>query len=56
MVLCGHDDSWAPLARHQDMAQRIQGSQLVDVPDAGHMSTMERPAAVTNALLTWLAA
>ena len=54
LVLCGHDDSWAPLARHQDMARRIPGSQLVDVPDAGHMSTMERPAAVSAALQQWL--
>ncbi len=56
MVLCGHDDSWAPLARHQEMARRIPGSQLVDVPEAGHMSTMERPEAITSALLAWLEA
>ncbi len=54
LVLCGHDDSWSPLARHQDMARHIQGSHLVDVPDCGHMSTMERPAAITAALLAWL--
>ena len=54
LVLCGHDDSWSPLARHQEMARRIAGSHLVDVPDCGHMSTMERPEAVSNALLAWL--
>jgi pimeloyl-ACP methyl ester carboxylesterase len=54
LVLCGHDDSWSPLARHQEMARRIQGSRLVDVPDCGHMSTMERPEAITTALLAWL--
>ncbi|MEO6368196.1 MAG: alpha/beta fold hydrolase, partial [Steroidobacteraceae bacterium] len=54
LVLCGHEDSWAPLARHQDMARRIAGSKLVDVPDAGHMSTMERPEAITSALREWL--
>jgi pimeloyl-ACP methyl ester carboxylesterase len=54
LVLCGRDDSWSPLARHADMARRIEGSTLVDVPDCGHMSTMERPEAVSRALLAWL--
>ncbi|MEO6080603.1 MAG: alpha/beta hydrolase [Steroidobacteraceae bacterium] len=54
LVLCGRDDSWSPLARHQDMARRIKGSRLVDVPDCGHMSTMERPEAISDALLAWL--
>jgi pimeloyl-ACP methyl ester carboxylesterase len=55
LVLCGHDDGWSPLARHEDMIRRIRGSRLVDVPDCGHMSTMERPDAVGRALLQWLA-
>jgi pimeloyl-ACP methyl ester carboxylesterase len=55
LVLCGHDDAWSPLSRHQEMARRIPESRLVDVPDSGHMSTMERPVAVTAALERWLA-
>jgi pimeloyl-ACP methyl ester carboxylesterase len=54
LVLCGHDDSWSPLARHVEMAAKIPGSVLVDVPDCGHMSTMEQPAAITRALFNWL--
>src|SRR5512139_340979 len=54
LVLCGRDDGWSPLSRHQQMARLIPGSTLVDVPDCGHMSTMERPQAITNALRTWL--
>jgi pimeloyl-ACP methyl ester carboxylesterase len=54
LVLCGHDDAWSPLARHEEMARRIRGARLVDVPDCGHMSTMERPEAVGRALLQWL--
>lgn len=54
LVLCGREDSWAPLSRHQEMARRITGSQLADVPECGHMSTMERPAAVSAALRAWL--
>jgi pimeloyl-ACP methyl ester carboxylesterase len=54
LVLCGNDDDWSPLSRHQHMAQLIQGSRLVGVPDCGHMSTMERPEAITTAMLAWL--
>jgi pimeloyl-ACP methyl ester carboxylesterase len=54
LVLCGHEDAWSPLQRHQDMAARIAHSRLVDVPDCGHMSTLEQPDAVSAALRTWL--
>ncbi len=53
LVLCGEQDSWAPAARHVEMAARIPGAQLVLVPECGHMCTMERPEAVTRALLDW---
>jgi pimeloyl-ACP methyl ester carboxylesterase len=36
------------------MAAKIAGSQLVIVPDCGHMSMLERPAEVSAALRTWL--
>jgi pimeloyl-ACP methyl ester carboxylesterase len=55
LLLCGRQDAWSPLARHVEMAQRIAGSLLVDVPECGHMSTMEQPHAVTEALRAWLA-
>lgn len=55
LVLCGQEDGWSPLARHEAMAGLIPNSRLVGVPDCGHMSTMERPEAVTAALLAWLA-
>ncbi len=54
LVLCGHDDAWSPLDRHRALAARIPGSVLVDIPASGHMSTMERPEAVADALLAWL--
>jgi pimeloyl-ACP methyl ester carboxylesterase len=54
LVLCGHDDAWSPLARHRTLASHIAGSVLVDIPDCGHMSTMERPEQINAALLAWL--
>lgn len=54
LVLCGREDSWSPLARHQQMAALIPGSRLIAIEQCGHMSTMERPEAVTEALRGWL--
>jgi pimeloyl-ACP methyl ester carboxylesterase len=54
LVLCGRDDAWSPLARHEELARRIPGAKLVVVDDCGHMSSVEQPAAVTAALVEWL--
>jgi pimeloyl-ACP methyl ester carboxylesterase len=54
LVLTGRDDAWSPPARHLDMAQLIPKSELVLVPKCGHMSTMERPDEVTEAMRQWL--
>ena len=55
LVLCGEQDNWAPADRHREMAASIPGAQLVLVPECGHMCTLERPEAVTRALLEWYA-
>lgn len=54
LVLTGREDGWSPPARHEEMAAAIPGSKLVIVPNAGHMSTMEQPAAVSHAMHEWL--
>jgi pimeloyl-ACP methyl ester carboxylesterase len=55
LVVCGNDDAWAPPDRHRAMAARIAGATLTLVPDCGHMCTLERPEAVTGALVAWRA-
>ena len=55
LLLCGRQDAWSPLARHQAMAQLIAGSRLEVIERSGHMSTMEQPADVSAALQRWLA-
>ena len=55
LVLCGREDSWAPVQRHLEMSALIAGSTFVEVPDCGHMCTMERPEAVTTAMKKWFA-
>jgi len=54
LVLCGREDSWSPPARHEAMANLIAGSHLVEVPDCGHMCTMEQPEAIAKHLGHWL--
>jgi len=56
LVLCGREDSWAPLSRHKAMAAAIPGARLVVVERSGHMAPMERPEAVAEALSKWLRA
>ncbi len=53
LVLCGENDAWAPAARHREMAAQIPGATLTLIPECGHMCTLERPEAVTRALLDW---
>jgi pimeloyl-ACP methyl ester carboxylesterase len=55
LVLTGQQDAWSPPAQHEAMCQRIPGATLCLVPECGHMSTLEQPAAVNQALATWLA-
>lgn len=55
LLVCGRQDAWSPLARHERMQAMCPGAELVVVEDSGHMSTMERPQAVTGALRDWMA-
>ncbi|VVE05859.1 3-oxoadipate enol-lactonase 2 [Pandoraea pneumonica] len=54
LVLCGRQDTWSPLARHEIMAGAIPGAKLSVIEDSGHMSPMERPQEVAAALQAWL--
>ncbi|HEX4598867.1 MAG TPA: alpha/beta fold hydrolase [Burkholderiaceae bacterium] len=55
LLLCGREDAWSPLARHEAMARLVARSRLEVIERSGHMSTMERPADVSAALKRWLA-
>jgi pimeloyl-ACP methyl ester carboxylesterase len=55
LVLCGREDALTPLALHEEMAAAIPHAKLVIVEESGHLSTLERPDAVTAAMRDWLA-
>lgn len=54
LVLCGRDDQLTPLDRHQEIAGAIAGARLHVLERCGHMSTLERPRQVNDALRDWL--
>jgi pimeloyl-ACP methyl ester carboxylesterase len=54
LVLVGDGDQLTPPALAREIAAGIAGSHLVTVPDCGHLSTIERPEAVTEAFGKWM--
>src|SRR3984893_7694100 len=55
LVLVGNEDALTPVSVALTIADGIAGSKLDIVQDCGHLSTMERPDAVTGALCAWIA-
>ena len=56
LIICGKQDALTPLSDHQEMAAMLPHAQLVIIEESGHMTPMERPHAVTEALRQWLVA
>ena len=54
LVLLGEYDAAIVPARSRKMASLIKGAQVVEIPNAGHSSTIKEPAAVTAALTKFL--
>ncbi len=56
LVLVGDSDELTPPDRAAEMAQGIAGACLVTVAECGHLSTLEHPQEVTDALMRLLQA
>lgn len=54
VVICGRQDALTPLAESEEMAEKIPRASLVVIEDSGHLSSMERPRAVSAVLRYWL--
>ncbi|MGH6673524.1 MAG: alpha/beta fold hydrolase [Xanthobacteraceae bacterium] len=54
LVLVGDDDQLTPPILAHEMADGIRGARLVVIVDSGHLSTIEQPRAVTEALVEWM--
>jgi pimeloyl-ACP methyl ester carboxylesterase len=56
LVLVGDGDELTPPELSREIHAEILGSRLVVVPGCGHLSTIEKPDAVNEAMVQWLKA
>ena len=56
LLVCGAEDGITPPAEMRTIAAAIPGAEYVEVPSAGHMSPLENPAAVNQAMRNFLRA
>lgn len=56
LVIVGKQDIITPVERAREIAAAVPAARLDIVADCGHLSTLERPEAVTDWLRKWLAA
>lgn len=55
LVLAGADEQVCPLEAHEELARGIAGARYFTIPNAGHFSPLENPAAVARHVRDWLA-
>jgi pimeloyl-ACP methyl ester carboxylesterase len=54
LIVVGEEDTLTPPALSEEMHRAIPGSELVIVPGAGHLSSVEQPDAFNSALAAFL--
>jgi pimeloyl-ACP methyl ester carboxylesterase len=54
LVVAGAEDEVTVPLHAAEIADRVPRARLTVIPDCGHLSTLERPDAVTEALVGWL--
>jgi pimeloyl-ACP methyl ester carboxylesterase len=54
LVLSGDEDNTIPNSLSVEMADGIQAAKLTIIPQCGHLSQLEQPRAVADALVDWL--
>ncbi|MGH7520138.1 MAG: alpha/beta fold hydrolase [Gemmatimonadales bacterium] len=54
LVVAGDDDQITPAAGMRSMAAAIPGAKFVLIPEAGHLTPLEQPEAVTEAIRDFL--
>jgi len=55
LILCGADDQLTPTKFSAYLQANIASSRLITIPEAGHLVMIEKPAAVNQAIETFLA-
>jgi pimeloyl-ACP methyl ester carboxylesterase len=53
-IIVGEEDTVTPVSDAEDMYRAVAGSTLVTIPNSGHMSNLETPAAFNDAIRGFL--
>jgi pimeloyl-ACP methyl ester carboxylesterase len=53
LIITGREDTICPLKLHEEMAEAIPNSTLKIIEECGHLSTLEKPQLVNNAIIDW---
>ncbi len=56
LIICGEDDVLTPVKYSEFLHKEIANSELVRVPDAGHLLMVEKPEAVNRAIQEFVTA
>lgn len=54
LLISARQDSWSPIAQHQEIADATENSVLKIVENAGHFAPLERPDIVADIIIEWL--
>ncbi len=54
LILVGEEDEVTPIAEARAMEREIRGGELVTLPEAGHLASLERPETFNEALAGFL--
>ena len=54
LVIVGSDDTLTPPSVHREMVEQLVQARYLEIPDAGHLSNMEKPAEFNQAVLNFL--
>lgn len=54
LVICGKQDQITPLEHHEEIAHLIPNTTLREIDDCGHLSPLERPDLVNEAIESFL--
>jgi len=55
VMIVGDQDQITPPPMADEIVAAVPGAKLVVIPESGHLSTLEQPAAVTRALVeAWI--
>jgi pimeloyl-ACP methyl ester carboxylesterase len=54
LVLCGREDASTPVVVHEEMMSTLSRASMTVVERCGHMSMLEQPDAVSNAMKRWI--